>query len=189
MEEIKERENVLYVLRRTQTAVNSRDIFQLKELSNRTIHDASIFQDTDSISVAVMVYALSKLVERSRYTFYRDWPYFMKVVNSSLSKSIKGLETEDPGSFREGLSGIREVVSKVSGNFRKAVEDVFRRSMINKASRLYEHGISMEQTANILGITQFELSEYAGKTGISDVPLSMTMPIEKRFKLAWGFFK
>lgn len=189
MEEVKEQDNLLYILRRAQIALNSRDIFLLKELSNRTIHDTSIYQDADSISVAVIVYALSKITERSKYTFYKEWPVFIKAVNAGMNDSIKSLEKNDVDSFRESLSRIREAMNNVSGNFKKAIEDVFRRAMINKASRIYEHGISMEQTASVLGVTLFELSEYAGRTGISDVPLSLTMPIEKRFKIAWGFLK
>ena len=189
MEELKEGENLLYIFRKAQIALNSRDIFLLKELSNKTIHNASIYQDTDSISTAVIIYSLSKIMERSKYTYYKDWPFFIKAINSYFIQAISSLEKEDPESFRKSLVGIREAMTKLSGNFRKAVEDVFRRALINKASRMYEHGISMEQTADVLGITMFELSEYSGKTGISDVPLSLTMPIEKRFKAAWEFFK
>lgn len=186
---MEERENILYILRKAKAALSSHDVFLLKDLSNRTIHNASIYQDPDSISVAVIVYSLSKITERSKYTFYKDWPMFIKAVNKSLDDSARGLENDDTKSFRKGLSEIRSLVGKVSGNFRKAIEDVFRRASINKASRIYEHGISMEQTASILGITLFELSDYAGKTGIPDVPLSITLSIEKRFNIAWEFLK
>jgi len=47
----------------------------------------------------------------------------------------------------------------------------------------------MEQTAKLLGITIWELAEYAGQTGISDVNLTVTMPVEKRLKQAQEMFE
>jgi hypothetical protein len=187
--EIKEGENILEILKQTKDAIRAHNTFMLKELSNRTIHTASIYQDTDSITVAVIVYSLSKIFERSDYSFYRGWSIFTKIVNYSLEKSIEAIEDDDTKSFREHLTNIRKAVDKLSGNLKSSIEDVFRKATINKASRLYEHGISLEQTANILGVSLFELSDYTGKTGISDVPLSVTMPMEKRLKMAWEFLE
>ena len=47
----------------------------------------------------------------------------------------------------------------------------------------------MEQTAKLLGITMFELADYAGKTGISDVPESKTLDAKSRIKLAEEIFR
>lgn len=47
----------------------------------------------------------------------------------------------------------------------------------------------MEQTAKLLGITIWELAEYAGQTGISDVNLSVTLPIKQRIKQAEEIFR
>lgn len=187
MPEVKESENLLDILRKTKIALNTRDVVLLKDLSNRTIHTASIFQDTDSIAVAVIVYSLAKIIERSDYSFYKGWSIFMKIVNHSLQESVESLEKEDLKGFRDSLVNIRKAVDKLSGNLKSSIQDVFYKATINKASRLYEHGISIEQTANVLGVSLFELSEYSGRTGISEVPLNMTMPIEKRFKTAWEF--
>jgi len=47
----------------------------------------------------------------------------------------------------------------------------------------------METTAKLLGITVWELAEYAGQTGISDVNLNITLPIKKRIRIAEEIFK
>jgi len=47
----------------------------------------------------------------------------------------------------------------------------------------------MEQTAKILGITIWELSEYAGTTGISNVNLNRTMSEKKRIQIAMEIFE
>jgi hypothetical protein len=84
---------------------------------------------------------------------------------------------------------MRKDLSKVSGNFKKHIQYVFRKAKINKASRIYEHGISMEKTSKLLGISIWELAEYAGHTRIGDVNLSITLPIKQRIKFAMEIFK
>ena len=59
--------------------------------------------------------------------------------------------------------------------------------MIKKASRIYEHGISMQKTAKLLGISIWELAEYSGQTGISNVNLSITLDVKERIKNAMEF--
>ena len=188
-EEVVERSNLIHILRRSKVAVNNKDVFVLKNLSNSTIHSAAIHQDTDSISVAVLIYSLSKIVGRMKYSAYKDWPAFIKAVNSGLDEASHALEQNDIESFRNALTKLRKTMAKPSGNLKSHIENVFKRAKINKASRLYEHGISLGQTASILGISLFELSEYAGRTGIPDVQLSVTMPLKERFKMAWEFMR
>ena len=85
---------------------------------------------------------------------------------------------------------IRKSVSKLSGKLKIYIQDVFRKAQINKASKIYEHGISMEQTASLLGITLFELANYSGqKPEISDTPLNQTIDVKKRIKTAMEMFK
>ena len=47
----------------------------------------------------------------------------------------------------------------------------------------------MEKTAKLLGISMWELANYAGQTGISDVRESKTLDVNSRIKLAKEFFK
>jgi predicted RNA-binding protein len=183
-----EKDNVLYVLSSTLKALQSKDVILMKELSNRTVHSASIYQDVNSIAVAVIVYALSKITERPKYEEYNGWGGFYNSVIKNLEKSIADLQKDDIESFSKDLADIRQLIFNLSGKLRIYINDVFRKAMVNKASRIYEHGISMQRTADILGITPFELAEYAGGTGIPDVALSVTMTIKKRINLARSIF-
>jgi len=101
---------------------------------------------------------------------------------------IKALEKNNIDLFRNEVNMNRKLIQQLSGNLKKNIDYVFRKAKINKASRIYEHGISMEKTAKILGISIWELAEYAGKTGVGDVNLAVTMPIRNRIKLAEEIF-
>jgi len=187
---MQEKENVLRILQETKDAMKNNDAIRLKGLSNQTIHTASIAQDPDNIAVAVAVYSLSKIVEREKYREYAGWKDFYKNIVSSIESSITAIKKNDDKKVKENLAFITKSVSKLSGELKIYIQDVFRKAQINKASKIYEHGISMEQTANLLGITLFELAGYAGqKPETSEAPLTKTLDVKSRIKTAMDLFK
>ncbi|HJX50222.1 MAG TPA: hypothetical protein VJ438_02040 [Candidatus Nanoarchaeia archaeon] len=186
---MKERENILRILEETKEAIKNDDSSRIKLLSNQTTNTASLTQDPDNITVAVIVYSLSKIMERKDYRELNGWSSFYRLVLTSLDRAIEDIKKNDEKSFRSDFEMVRKAINKISGKLKKYIQEVFRSAEINKASRIYEHGISMEQTAKLLGITMYELADYAGKTGISDVPVSQTMDAKARVKLAMEMFE
>ncbi|MBM3234388.1 hypothetical protein FJZ19_04835 [Candidatus Pacearchaeota archaeon] len=186
---MQEKENILRILRETKEAVKKRDSISLKILSNQTLHSASIYRDTDNIAVAVLVYALSKLIERKSYQKYKNWQRFFKNFMICIDRAIFSLENGQEEYFQSQLKCIRREISNLSGDLKKNIQDVFRKAEINKAGRIYEHGLSMQQTARLLGITIWELAEYAGQSGISDINLNLTLPVKTRIKNAMEMFE
>jgi len=185
---MKEGKNLLRIFEETKEAIKKEDTIKLKELSNQTIHTASITQDPDNIATAVIVYSLSKIIERKKYRECPGWANFYKALISAIDNSVIALKKNDEKKFKENLELIRKALNKLSGKLSLYIKDVFRKASINKASRIYEHGISMEKTAKLLGITVWELASYAGQTGISDVSLGKTLDVKSRIKLAMEMF-
>lgn len=184
----KEREHIIRILTRAKTAFEKRDTIKLASLSNQTIHTASIYKDIDAIIVAVTIYALSKLIERERYRDYNEWPTFFNLTIKNLGKAAQNLRQDKIKEFRNNLVEIRKSANKFSSHLKKYIQDVFEKAAISKASRLYEHGVSFSETVDLLGISQFELSEYVGRTGIGDVDISITMPIKERINFTKKLF-
>lgn len=185
---MEESENILRILKETKEAIKKNDTFKIRSLSNQTINTASLTQDPDNIAVAVMVYSLSKILEREDYRKLAGWNTFYKIFISTFDKSIEDIEKKEYEKFRKDFEMIRKTINKMSGKLRRYIEDVFKQAEINKASRLYEHGLSMEQTANLLGITLYDLAEYVGKTGISEVHENQTISAKERVKIAMEMF-
>ena len=186
---MQEKENVLRILQETKAAVRDNNSARLKELSNQTIHTASIAQDADNIAVAVIVYSLSKIVERREYTTFASWKEFYNMIMICIDNSINAIQKNDDKKLKDSLMQIRKAVSKLSGKLKSYIQDVFRKAEINKASKIYEHGISMEKTASLLGITMFELASYAGQKPDGEASLSKTIDIKTRLKTAMEMFK
>lgn len=185
---MQEKENIIDLLQKAVRAIKEEDIIKIKELSNRTIHTASIYQDPDNISIAVVLYALSKLIERKNTQDFEGWNEFLKVYTSSIENAVAALKKDDLDIYRDQINRIRERIKKLSGNFKEYLQDVFRKAQINKASKIYEHGISLQKTANILGVSIWELNQYIGQTGSSDLNLTYTKDINKRIKETEDFF-
>ncbi len=185
---MKERGHVLKILKETKKALGKGDADRLKELSNQTIHTSSLDQDPIHVAVAVITYSLSKIIERKDYQKYPQWKNFYRTNIDLIDKTINALVKSDDTKVRNYLTLMRKSIDKLSGKLKIYIQDVFRKAEINKASRIYEHGISMERTASLLGVTMFELAEYAGRTGISDVPLAKTQGVKERLKVVEDIF-
>ena len=185
-----EKDNILKILRGTLSALNDNDFSKLKELSNRTVHSSSIDQDSSSILIAVILYSLSKILERDTYRDDPAWEGFYKKVLKYLEKAIYYLENDDIRNFRKSLKLIRVNIGKLSGNLKMYISDVFRKAEINKASKIHEHGISMEKTAKLLGISLWELANYSGqKSVLEHSNEAKTVDVKSRIKLAKEFFE
>ena len=57
---MQESENILRILKETKEAVKENDNIKLKNLSNQTIHTASVSQDPENIAIAVIVYSWAR---------------------------------------------------------------------------------------------------------------------------------
>ncbi|MFH1398573.1 MAG: hypothetical protein ABIG95_00495 [Candidatus Woesearchaeota archaeon] len=173
-------EDVLNVFQDALDIIQKGEFFKLKELSNHTIHNASIFQDEDSVSVAVIIYALSKILERGKLA--------TDTLIRLITESITSLKAADTTLFREKRGQILSFISEADSRLKIFIEEVIRQAQIKKGTKLYDHGVSLGQAADILGISQWELMNYVGKTHILDAEPSRPDAID-RIHFARGLFQ
>ena len=158
------------------------DIAQIKELSNHVIHNASVFQDEDSVSVAVLVYSLSKIIERKQ----RDFDY-IKILGM-LNSCISNLKNSNDDLFRKSIKSIFSFVRTMDEKIKMYIFEVINQAQIKKGCKLCEHGISIARASEILGISQWELMYYIGKTTLID-QFSEPVNVSKRLKIARSLFQ
>lgn len=187
---MQEKENIYRILEETKKAIQEGNSAEIKNLSNQTTNTIALTQDPDNIAIAVIVYSISKLIEREDYRKLSGWNEFYKTIFSSINNTINSLKKNDEQKIKENLDNLRKSLMKVSGDLKKYIQDIFRKASINKASKLYEHGLSMEKTADLLGITMFELANYAGqKESVSEIPIRKGISTKARIKTAMEMFK
>ena len=161
-----------------------KDILELKELSDHTIHNASVFQDEDSITIAVILYAIYKIVERPSGLDTKVYD----LIRFELKKAKDILIGDDVEGYRKKIDGLSSIISAIDSKLKLYVEEVINKAQIKKGSRLYEHGISLERAAEILDISHWELMSYVGKTRITD-EAGESINVKDRIKFARGLFR
>lgn len=184
---MEERDNLIRILRETLKAIDSEDTKKLKQLSDQTIHSASTGKE-NSLILAIVNYSIGKILSRQDYRTLKGWNSFNKIIRNSIKVSINDLENDNEKKFRQDLSMIKKAINKISGKFKRYVKEVFEKAEINKASRIHEHGVSLEKTAKMFGITMFDLQNYSGQTGISEVGLNNTIGIKSRVNFLEDIF-
>jgi len=177
------REDILKCLSRLKEIFlipEEKDIPEIKELSDHTIHNSSIFQDEDSISVAILIYSLSKILERNPGIQYK--PFLDK-----LTQALEYLESKDTEGYRHSIKGLFKIIHALDSKVKMYIEELITQSQVRKAGKIYAHGISVGRASEILGISQWELLSYIGKTTYSELPEEI-VNVRERLKLARRLF-
>lgn len=157
------------------------DIIKIKELSNHVIHNASVFQDEDSISVAILIYSVSKIIERGQ----KDLDYSRLL--SMLDSCILGLKGNDDMMFRKSIKNIFSFIRSTDEKLKMYIHEVINQAQIKKGCKLCEHGISVARASEVLGISQWELMHYLGKTTLVE-QFSEPVNVSKRLAIARSLF-
>lgn len=166
MNSIIKRDN-LAVINDSISALDANDFENLKNISNHTIHNASIFQDNDSITIAVVIYSLSKIGERAGLG-----PVVMQKVVDQLEQCRDLLQQDKFAQYRDCMKNIIKLISKIDKKLAMYVDHVTEKAQVLKGSKLHQHGVSIARAAQVLGISRWELMSYVGKTKIHDSPVT-----------------
>ncbi|MEK6915275.1 MAG: hypothetical protein AABW89_01895 [Nanoarchaeota archaeon] len=186
---MEETTHIIDVLTRARYALEKEDTKELKNLSDRTIHSASVYQHTDYILVATIIYTLSKIVERKDKINFLNWRIFVKDINNLLALAISSVQRNKHGQFINLLEKMKYYLENSSGDLKPMIGEMLRKASINKASKIYEHGISLEKTTKLLGVTPWEVSEYIGERENPQIRFNKTIEAKERALMAMEFFK
>jgi hypothetical protein len=181
---MQEVDNILRILEESRKAFMNNDSAQLKLISNQTNNTASLTQDPENIAIAVIIYSLSKIIENGNNV---SREYSKKIIDYLIQLKLS-LQKSDKKNVRDILGKFNNYIQRDSLKYKIYVQDVFRKASINKASKLYEHGLSMEKTANLLGVTLYELSDYIGSKNL-DIKDGGEISAKSRIKIAEEVFR
>lgn len=185
----KETTHLLEVLAQIQQALEQSDSFALHQLSDQLLHTASIQQHTDILTIAVVTYGLHKLVTKKERIPQREWALFVKKFNGELRKSSEALQDRDTEEFARHLDHAKELIeTSIGKKMAGYVQEILKKASINKATKVYEHGISLSRTAHLLGLSQWDLLEYVGQRESRDSPYVATIDEKKRASQTLAFF-
>jgi hypothetical protein len=177
------KEDLLAILSQTIGILKTKetsDYIALSELSNHTVHDASIYQDEDSISIAIAVYALAKIVQRCAETNIH-YPQFVPLLESAK----KALDADNHMGYDAAIKSLFTMISSVDKRIKLYVQEVLDKARLKKGSKIAEHGLSIARAADLMGLSRWELMDYVGKTTVESPE---GLDVVQRFRIARQLF-
>ena len=156
---------------------------QLKTLSNHAIEDAAAYKDLDIISVSVLIYSIYKTVsclDEEKYS----------LVLKYLSQSQTSLQHNEFGKYNAAIKRVFRTIKECSGHVREHLQNVMQAAKIKKGTVLLKKGLSIGQAAGLMGLSNWDLQQYASKTTYLEgghEAVTATKRLERALKL-FGVF-
>lgn len=182
------KKDILKVLKKTQPLLKNENVAKLKSISNQTIHNAAVFQDTDSISLSVIIFSLSKIFNRPRLENNLAIKQFKEELAAELFIATNTLEKGNEKEYRSTIKRIFQKISKFEKKFGMYITEVLQHAKIKRGGRVYEHGFSAGRAAQLLGISSWELMTYLGETKVNYYTKDTSISSRQRINVARRLF-
>lgn len=92
---MQEKEHVINLLEQAKRSAVSGDAIKLKKLSDQVSHSTLIYQNEGTILVAVIIYSLSKIIDRGEKYYKENYKKYLNHYMEILDKSIYYLRKDD----------------------------------------------------------------------------------------------
>ena len=148
--------DLLVVLKRAARAVKAQDYESLSVISNQVVHNASVFQDNHAVHTAIVLYAIGKVAARCKD---KCLP-----INIELDKAIRAVEQGKHSQYEKELRHIMQVLRKTDNKVNMYTQEALDQARVKKGYKFHTHGLSVARTAKLVGVSQWELQGYLGKT-------------------------
>ena len=154
------REEILYDIKKASEILQEKeahDLEELQELSNHAIEDVAVHKDLDLIAMTVLLYSIYKvatLLKKEDYALLKKY----------LDLASHHMGTNDYGRYNSNMKRMFELVKSCNAKVKKHLQDVLHAARIKKGTVLLEKGLSIGQAAGLMGLSNWDLQAYAGKT-------------------------
>ncbi|PIN76907.1 hypothetical protein COV17_00460 [Candidatus Woesearchaeota archaeon CG10_big_fil_rev_8_21_14_0_10_36_11] len=159
---------------------DAKDYEELKQLSNDTIEHVALYKDLDIISVTVLLYSLYKILLSIK-------PEDYKLVLHELILAKQNLEGREFGAYNGNIKRLFTIIQKCDTKVKEHLQDVMQASRIKKGTVLVDKGLSIGQAAGLMGLSNWDLQQYASKTQALSSHHE-TIPAKKRLTKALQLF-
>jgi len=161
-----------------------KDIEELRILSDHAIEDVAVYKDLDLISITVLIYSIYKILARISEQEYKQLFSEMKFAKINLQHG-------DLGKYNKNIKTLYKIISRANALVKEHLDDVMQAARIKKGTILLSKGLSIGQAAGLMGLTNWDLQQYAGKTTAMEPDLfnrKLVVPIKKRVQIAMKIF-
>ncbi|MAF13562.1 MAG: hypothetical protein CMI53_01580 [Parcubacteria group bacterium] len=130
---------------------------KLKEVSNKGVESVALYKDMDLISITVMIHSLYKIITS---VSANDYQYLLK----DLEKAKNSLKNRNFRLYNKSIKLIYKIIHKGNAKVKDHLSDVLHAARVKKSAVLLSKGLSIGQAAGLMGLSNWDLQKYAGKT-------------------------
>jgi len=159
-EEIKK--EILYDLREAINILKKRekkDLEELKILSDHAIEDVALHKDLDIISITVLIYSIYKVINCLQEENYVS-------LMKELQNAEVALVNDDLSKYNLSIKLLYNTINRCSAKIKEHLQDVMHAARIKKGTALLQKGLSIGQAAGLMGLSNWDLQQYAAKTTV-----------------------
>lgn len=157
-----------------------KDTEELKELSEQAIEKVAAYKDLDLISITVLIYSLYKVVAVMTQDDYQGGLKHLAAAKDNLQQN-------NFGRYNTQIRSLYNLVRKSNAKVKEHLQDVMNAAKIKKGTSLFEHGLSIGQAAGLMGLSNWDLQSYLGKTVAFERHQEL-IPAKKRMLKAFNLF-
>ena len=159
---------------------DSKDIEELGKLSEHAIGDIALYKDLELVSVTVLLYSVYKIGASLGVKEYQSIVKELRIAYDSLHQG-------NLGRYNHAIQNLFAIVRKSNAKIKEHLDDVMQAARIKKGTALLQRGLSIGQAAGVMGLSNWDLQEYAGKTTALEQHTEK-IPGDKRVKIAFKLF-
>lgn len=177
------RKEILFDLQKAFQILEKReatDVEGLRILSDHAIEDVAAQKDLDLVAVTVLLYSFYKVAPGLGEREYG-------LLRKELQAALQDLGQGRYGKYNFHIKRLFELVRQCHGKVREHLQDVLHAARIKKGTLLLEKGLSMGQAAGLMGLSNWDLQGYAGKTNVF-YQHKEAIPAKKRLQAAFRVF-
>ncbi|MFA5406412.1 MAG: hypothetical protein WC307_03595 [Candidatus Nanoarchaeia archaeon] len=162
------KQDIIAILDGVITAFDKYDPDAIMEWSDHIIHSASIYQEEHTFMVAVIVYSIGKIMAKGKVRRYPQeaWNEFESTVKNTLREALESLQADKHAAFDKSMALLQKAVFRLDQSFMSYVDYVVDNAKLKKGTKMFEHGVSLKRVAELFGVSEWDLRNYAGKTRI-----------------------
>lgn len=157
-----------------------KDIEELKILSDHAIEDIAVQKDLELVSVTVLLYSIYKVISCMQASSYDQ-------LLQELGTAKTSLEQRNLGKYNSSIKKSYEIIRTCDTKVKEHLNDVMHAARIKKGATLLQRGLSIGQAAGLMGLSNWDLQQYAGKTTALDQHTEK-IPADERLKKALQLF-
>ena len=178
------KKEILYNLQRAIEILEKKELTdgeELKLLSDHAIEDVAVSKDLDLISVTVLIYSIYKIFDDIPKEEYQN-------LLTELKLAQKHLTTTNFGKYNSSIKTLFNIVHSCNAKVKVHLQDVMHAARIKKGTVLLQKGLSIGQAAGLMGLSNWDLQQYAGGT-VTFGQHHELVPAKKRLLIALKIFQ